>query len=464
MAMAARRERGLLDPDAPEGESLFDHHVYCIASDGDIEEGVSSEASSLAATQRLGNLTLIYDHNHISIEDDTTIALSEDTAARYEAYGWHVQEVDWLSADGSYHEDVAALARALDKARAVTDRPSFISLRTIIAWPAPDAQNTGKAHGSALGADEVAATKKVLGLDPDKTFDVDPEVLAHARQVVERGRAAHAEWDQKFAAWAAKNTDGKALLDRMRTRTLPDGWSSALPEFPADAKGMATRKASGKVLEKIAPVLPELWGGSADLAESNNTTPEGEPSFLPEDRQSKMFPGGPFGRVLHFGIREHAMGSIMNGIALHGGTRVYGGTFLVFSDYMRPAVRLAALMQLPVTYVWTHDSIGLGEDGPTHQPIEHLAALRAIPGLDVVRPADANETVVAWRTNREHADRTSPHTLTPQDLPGWDRTENAASAGRTTRSPGMARSEARCSIGWCVGPSSPTPTESCVQL
>src|SRR4051794_30866665 len=438
MAMAARRERGLLDPDAPEGESLFDHQVYCIASDGDIEEGISGEASSLAGTQRLGNLTLIYDHNHISIEDDTTIALSEDTAARYEAYGWHVQEVDWLSADGTYHEDVAALASALDKARAVTDRPSFISLRTVIAWPAPDAQNTGKAHGSALGADEVAATKKVMGMNPDKSFDVDPDVLAHARQVVDRGRAAHAEWDERFAAWASKNGDGKALLDRLRTRTLPEGWTSALPEFPADAKGMATRKASGKVLEKIAPVLPELWGGSADLAESNNTTPEGEPSFLPEDRQSKMFTGGPFGRVLHFGIREHAMGSIMNGIALHGGTRVYGGTFLVFSDYMRPAVRLASLMQLPVTYVWTHDSIGLGEDGPTHQPVEHLAALRAIPGLDVVRPADANETVAAWKAILEHTDRPAGLALSRQTVPtfprgtdGFATTANVAKGGYT---------------------------------
>ncbi len=429
MAMAARRERGLLDPDAAEGESLFDHHVYCVASDGDIQEGISSEASSLAGTQRLGNLTLIYDQNHISIEDDTSIALSEDTAARYEAYGWHVQRVSWLSDDGRYDEDVQALATALDRARAVTDRPSFIALRTVIAWPAPDAQNTGKAHGSALGADEVAATKKVMGMSPERTFDVDPEVLSHARAVAERGRAAHAEWDERFAGWTAKNPDGAALLARMRTRTLPDGWTSALPEFPADAKGMATRKASGKVLDKIAPALPELWGGSADLAESNNTTPEGEPSFLPEDRQSKMFPGGPFGRVLHFGIREHAMGSIMNGIALHGGTRVYGGTFLVFSDYMRPAVRLAALMQLPVTYVWTHDSIGLGEDGPTHQPIEHLAALRAIPGLDVVRPADANETVVAWRTILEHTDRPAGLCLSRQDLPVWDRTEVASAEG-----------------------------------
>ena len=432
MAMAARRERGLLDPDTAPGESLFDHDVWCIASDGDMEEGISGEASSLAGTQRLGNLTLIYDHNHISIEDDTSIALSEDTAARYAAYGWHVQEVDWLADDGTYDENVQALANAFDKARAVTDRPSFISLRTIIAWPAPDAQNTGKAHGSALGEAEVKATKKVLGMNPDLTFDVDPEVLAHARGVVERGRAAHAEWDATFATWAAKNPDAVALLDRMRTRTLPEGWATAIPQFPADPKGMATRKASGAVLNAIVPTLPELWGGSADLAESNNTTPKGEPSFLPEDRQSKEFPGGLYGRVLHFGIREHAMASIMNGITLHGGTRVYGGTFLVFSDYMRPAVRLAALMKLPVTYVWTHDSIGLGEDGPTHQPIEHLAALRAIPGLDVVRPADANETAVAWRTVLEHTDRPAGLALSRQDLPVWDR-EVFGSAEGTAR-------------------------------
>ena len=432
MAMAARRERGLLDPDPPEGESIFDHDVWCIASDGDIEEGVSSEASSLAGTQRLGNLTLIYDHNHISIEDDTVIALSEDTLARYAGYGWHVQEVDWLSGSGKYVENVQALADAFDAAKAVTDRPSFISLRTVIAWPAPNAQNTGKAHGSALGAEEVAATKKVMGLNPDLTFDVDPEVLGHAREVVARGRSLHADWDERFATWATDHPEQKALLDRMSTRTLPEGWTKALPDFPVDPKGMATRKASGTVLEKIAPVLPELWGGSADLAESNNTTPAGEPSFLPEDRQSKEFPGGPYGRVLHFGIREHAMGSIMNGITLHGGTRVYGGTFLVFSDYMRPAVRLAALMQLPVTYVWTHDSIGLGEDGPTHQPVEHLAALRAIPGLDVVRPADANETVVAWRTILEHTDRPAGLALSRQNLPIWDR-EVFASAEGTAR-------------------------------
>jgi transketolase len=421
MAMAARRERGLLDPDAPQGESPFDHTIWCFASDGDMEEGISSEASSLAATQRLGNLVLLYDDNHISIEDDTSIALSEDTVARYEAYGWHVQRVDWLEGSGSYDENVQALGKAFDAALRETERPSFIALRTIIGWPAPNLQNTGKAHGSALGADEVAATKKILGFDPGKTFDVDPEVLAHARKVIERGRELHASWNETFTTWADGNADGKALLERMQDRRLPDGWANALPEFPADEKGMATRKASGEVLSAIAPVLPELWGGSADLAESNNTTPKGEPSFLPEDRQSKEFPGGPYGRVLHFGIREHAMGSILNGIALHGGTRPYGGTFLVFSDYMRPAVRLAALMKLPVTYVWTHDSIGLGEDGPTHQPVEHLAALRAIPGLDVVRPADANETAVAWRTILEHTDRPAGLCLTRQNVPTWDR-------------------------------------------
>jgi transketolase len=429
MAMAARRERGLFDPEAAEGESPFDHNVWAFASDGDMEEGISNEASSIAAVQRLGNLTLLWDDNHISIEDDTVIALAEDVAGRYEALGWHVQRVDWLDDHGSYHENVETLAEAFDAALAVTDRPSFIALRTVIAWPAPNAQNTGKAHGSALGSDEVAATKRLLGFDTSRTFEVADEVIAHTREVIGRGRAAHAEWQQKFDEWAAANPDGKALLDRMSTRQLPDGWESALPEFPADPKGMATRKASGNVLTAIAPVLPELWGGSADLAESNNTTPEGEPSFLPDDRQSKEFPGGPFGRVLHFGIREHGMGSILNGIALHGGTRPYGGTFLVFSDYMRPAVRLAALMQLPVTYVWTHDSVGLGEDGPTHQPVEHLAALRAIPGLDVVRPADANETVVAWRTILGHTDRPAGLVLTRQNVPTFDRSVLSSADG-----------------------------------
>ncbi|MDW5328103.1 transketolase [Plantactinospora sp. KLBMP9567] len=428
MAMAARRERGLLDPDASAGTSPFDHHIWCIASDGDIEEGISHEASALAGHQQLGNLILIYDDNEISIEDDTRIAKSEDVAARYEAYGWHVQTVDWRSGDadqGHYHEDVEALHAALLAARAETGRPSFIALRTIIGWPAPTKQNTGKIHGSALGADEVAETKKLLGFDPAQHFEVDEEVLAHARQVLERGRAAHAEWDTAYQAWADANPEGKALHDRLATRTLPAGWTDALPEFPADAKGIATRAASGKVLQALAPVLPELWGGSADLAESNNTSMEGEPSFIPSEYATKAFPGNEYGRTLHFGIREHAMGAILNGIALHGGTRPYGGTFLVFSDYMRPAVRLAALMKLPVVYVWTHDSIGLGEDGPTHQPVEHLTALRAIPGLDVIRPADANETAWAWRRALEHTDRPSALALSRQPLPTFDRTELA---------------------------------------
>ncbi len=429
MAMAARRERGLLDPDAAPGESPFDHHIYCFASDGDLEEGVSGEASSIAGTQRLGNLTLVWDDNHISIEDDTNIAFTEDTVARYSAYGWHVQRVDWLDDDGSYVENVGALYEALLAAQQVTDRPSFIALRTIIGWPAPNKQGTGKAHGSALGAAEVAATKTVMGMDPDKKFDVPPEVLDHARGVIARGQALRVKWQETYDAWAAANPEGVALLERMSRRRLPEGWEGALPVFEPDQKGIATRAASGKILTAIAPILPELWGGSADLAESNNTTPEGQPSFLPEDRQSKAFPGGPYGRVLHFGIREHAMGSILNGIALHGGTRPYGGTFLTFSDYMRGAVRLAAIMKLPVTYVWTHDSIGLGEDGPTHQPIEHLAALRAIPGLDVVRPADANETAVAWRTILENIDRPAGLILSRQNLPIIDRTVFASAEG-----------------------------------
>ncbi|CAA9248448.1 MAG: Transketolase [uncultured Blastococcus sp.] len=422
MAMAARRERGLFDPEAPEGESLFDHTVWVIASDGDLEEGVSGEASSLAGTQQLGNLVLIYDDNKISIEDDTTVAFTEDVGKRYEAYGWHVQRVD----DG---EDLAALDAAFAAAKAETGRPSIIVLRTIIGWPAPNKQNTGAAHGSALGEDEVRATKEVLGLDPDKSFEVAPEVIEHARKVVARGQEAHAAWQQQFDAWASANPEGAALLERMRTRTLPEGWAEKLPSWDADPKGVATRKASGEVLAALYPELPELWGGSADLAESNNTAVKGEPSFLPASRQTKMWTGGPYGRTLHFGVREHAMGAIMNGIALHGGTRVYGGTFLTFSDYMRGAVRLAALMQLPVTYVWTHDSIGLGEDGPTHQPIEHLAALRAIPGLDVVRPADANEVSVAWRTILENNDRPAGIILSRQNLPVFDRGEFASAEG-----------------------------------
>ncbi|HYB18274.1 MAG TPA: transketolase [Streptosporangiaceae bacterium] len=419
MAMAARRERGLFDPDAEPGRSPFDHHIYVFASDGDIEEGISHEVSSLAGHHRLGNLIVLYDDNYISIEDDTHIAKSEDVAARYEAYGWHVQRLSWRTPNG-YHEDVQSLYQALLTAREQAEAPSLIALSTIIGWPAPHKQNTGAAHGSALGADEVAATKEVLGFDTGVDFPVEDKALARARHVAERGKSLHAEWEQSFAAWSAANPDRRALFDRLAARRLPDGWAGVLPSFPADGKAMATRKASGTILSALAPVLPELWGGSADLAESNLTTMEGEPSFIPVDHQTEMWPGNPYGRTMHFGIREHGMGAILNGIALHGGTRPYGGTFLVFSDYMRPSVRLAALMQLPVTYVWTHDSIGLGEDGPTHQPIEHLWALRAIPGLEVVRPSDANETVVAWRTILERA-KPAGLCLTRQGLPVFDR-------------------------------------------
>jgi transketolase len=434
MAMAARRERGLLDPDTEPGQSVFDHNIWAIASDGDLEEGISHEASALAGHQKLGSLTMIYDDNEISIEDDTRIAKSEDVAARYEAYGWHVQTVDWRTGhadEDDYHEDVEALHDALMAAKAETDRPSFIALRTIIGWPAPNKKNTGKIHGSALGADEVAATKKILGFDPAENFAVDDKVLTHVREIVERGRAAHAQWQQAYDAWAGANPDRKALHDRLATRTLPQNWFEALPEFPADPKGIATRAASGKVLDALAPVLPELWGGSADLAESNNTTMKGEPSFVPAEHATKAFPGQEYGRTLHFGIREHGMGAILNGIVLHGGTRPYGGTFLIFSDYMRPAVRLAALMKLPVVYVWTHDSIGLGEDGPTHQPVEHLTALRAIPGLDVVRPGDANETAWAWRAALEHTDRPTALALSRQALPTIDRSVYASAEGVT---------------------------------
>lgn len=390
MAMAARRERGLFDPEAPAGQSPFDHHIYVIASDGDIEEGVTSEASSIAGRQQLGNLIVIYDDNKISIEDDTTIALSEDTGARYEAYGWHVQYVDG-------GENVTGLLAAIEAAQQVTDKPSFIVLRTVIGYPAPNLMNTGKIHGAALGAEEVAAVKEILGFDPEEHFVVEDDVLAHTRKDRERGQAAHAAWQQDFDAWATREPERKALFDRLTARELPAGWDNNLPVFPEDEKGLATRAASGKFLSAVADALPELWGGSADLAGSNNTTMDGADSFAPIAATTKEWNAHPYGRTLHFGIREHAMGSMLSGIALHGPTRPYGGTFLVFSDYMRPAVRLAALMQVPVTYVWTHDSIGLGEDGPTHQPVEHLAALRAIPGLSVVRPADANETVYAWQ-------------------------------------------------------------------
>jgi transketolase len=411
-AMAARYERGLFDPDAAEGTSPFDHHIYVIASDGDMEEGVTSEASSLAAVQKLGNLIVFYDHNEISIEDDTNIALCEDTAARYEAYGWHVQHVGG-------GENVVAIEEAIAEAKAVTDKPSFIAVRTIIGYPAPTKMNTGKAHGSALGDEEVAAIKKILGFDPDKKFEVRDEVIAHTRELVQRGKDAHEKWNSDFEAWAKREPERKKLLDRLTAEKLPDGWDADIPHWEPGDKALATRSASGKVLSAVGPHLPELWGGSADLAGSNDTTMDNVKSFGPPSITTKDYTADWYGRTLHFGIREHAMGSILSGIVLHGPTRAYGGTFLQFSDYMRPAVRLAALMDIDTIYVWTHDSIGLGEDGPTHQPIEHLAALRAIPRLSVVRPGDANETAYAWRTVLARGNGSGPVglILTRQGLP-----------------------------------------------
>ncbi|WP_460736624.1 transketolase [Nocardioides ginkgobilobae] len=422
MAMSARRVHGLLDPEAAAGESLFDHQVYVLCSDGDLQEGVSGEASSIAGTQQLGNLTVVYDRNRISIEGDTDVAFTEDVAARYEAYGWHVQVVDWTQGGTTYKEDVHALYDAVRAAAEVTDKPSLVVLDTIIAWPAPNAQGTEAAHGSALGAEEVAATKKVLGFDPEQHFEVPEDVLAHTRALRERGAAWGKQWDEAYAAWAAANPDRAELLHRLKRRELPAGLAEALPTFEPDAKGVATRSASGQVINAIAGVMPELWGGSADLAGSNNTTIKGAPSFLPADNGAEGYEADPFqGRVLHFGIREHGMGAIMNGIAADRLTRVFGGTFLTFSDYMRGAVRVAALSQLPVTYVWTHDSIGLGEDGPTHQPVEHIASLRAMPGLDVIRPADANEVAVAWATLLRHTDRPAALALTRQNVPVFPR-------------------------------------------
>ncbi|AQW50023.1 transketolase [Streptomyces violaceusniger] len=426
MAMAARYERGLFDPEAPEGASPFDHTIWAIVSDGDLEEGISAEASSLAGHQKLGNIVALYDDNHISIEGDTATALSEDVLKRYEAYGWHVQRIEQAES-GDF--DIHALYAALKAAQAETERPSIIAARTIIAWPAPNAQNTEASHGSALGADEVAATKRVLGFDPEQHFAVETDVINHTRALVDRGREAHAAWDKKVQEWRNANPERAALFDRITAGELPEGWESALPVFEP-GKDVATRKASGQVLKALGGVLPELWGGSADLAGSNNTTIDASSSFLPKG--NPLPEADPYGRTVHFGIREHAMGSAMNGIALHGNTRVYGGTFLVFSDYMRPAVRLAALMKLPVTYVWTHDSIGLGEDGPTHQPVEHLSVLRAIPGLNVVRPADANETAIAWREiTRRHSANPAPHglALTRQNVPTYEASEDAAKGG-----------------------------------
>lgn len=412
MAMAARYERGLFDPDAAPGSSPFDHFIYVIASDGDIEEGVTSEASSLAAVQQLGNLIVFYDHNEISIEDDTNIALCEDTAARYRAYGWHVQEIEG-------GENVVAIEEAIANAKAATDRPSFISLRTIIGYPAPKLMNTGKAHGAALGDEEVAAVKEILGFDPDKNFEVRDEVIAHTRKLVDRGKEAHQKWQVDFDAWAQAQPERKALLDRLTAEELPDGWDADLPHWEPGSDQIATRKASNEVLNAVGPKLPELWGGSADLAGSNNTTIKGADSFGPPSISTKDYTAHWYGRTLHFGVREHAMGAILSGIVLHGPTRAYGGTFLQFSDYMRPAVRLASLMDIDTIYVWTHDSIGLGEDGPTHQPIEHLAALRAIPNLSVVRPGDANETAYAWRTVLARGNGSGPVglCLTRQGLP-----------------------------------------------
>ncbi|MFE1212883.1 transketolase [Streptomyces albidoflavus] len=429
MAMAARYERGLFDPEAAEGTSPFDHHIYCIAGDGCLQEGISAEASSTAGHQKLGNLIMLWDDNHISIEGDTETAVSEDTLKRYEAYGWHVQRV---APKENGDLDPAALYEAIEAAKAETGRPSFIAMRSIIAWPAPNAQNTEAAHGSALGDDEVAATKRVLGFDPEKSFEVSDEVLAYTRGALDRGRELRAEWEKGYAAWRSANPEHAALFDRVAAGELPEGWEDALPVFET-GKAVATRAASGKILQALGAVVPELWGGSADLAGSNNTTIDKTSSFLPAG--NPLPEADPYGRTIHFGIREHAMAAEMNGIQLHGNTRIYGGTFLVFSDYMRNAVRLSALMHLPVTYVWTHDSIGLGEDGPTHQPVEHLAALRAVPGLNLVRPADANETVVAWREIMRRWTKVygkgAPHglALTRQGVPTYELNENAARGG-----------------------------------
>jgi transketolase len=421
-AMAARYERGLLDPDAAAGQSIFDHSIWVICSDGDLQEGVSAEASSLAGTQELGNLNVIYDDNRISIEGDTHISFTEDVSARYRAYGWHVIEVATMS-DGSV--DIVALDDAMISAKAQTVKPTLIRVKTVIAWPAPKLRNTAKSHGSALGDDEIAATKVELGLNPDEKFAMPDDVLAHIRLVKDRGAATRNEWDKRFTTWKSAHSDKAALLERLVKRELPVEWESVLPVFEA-GKDVATRAASGKVINAIAGVLPEFWGGSADLADSNNTTIEGGDSFLPSS--SAMKGANPYGRIIHFGIREHAMGSILNGITLHGLTRSFGGTFAVFSDYMRPSVRLAALMNIPTTFVWTHDSIGLGEDGPTHQPIEHLAALRAIPNFATIRPADANEVAQAWKSILLRQ-QPAGILLSRQNLPVFDRTICASAEG-----------------------------------
>ncbi len=423
-AMSQRFERALFDGQN-QGESPFDHKVYVIAGDGDLQEGVSAESASIAGHLGLGNLIVIYDANQISIEDDTNISFTEDVAARYRAYGWQTLEVDWRK-DG-YREDVSALYEAIREAQLETDKPTLITLRTIIGWPSPEKQNTGKIHGSKLGAEELAGLKVALGFDPEKSFDVSPAVIAHTRKLVERGAQQHAEWNQQFEAWKSSNPAASELFDRLEAGQLPADLEDSLPVFEAGTE-VATRAASGKVINALAAKLPELWGGSADLAESNNTTIEGGGSFVPSKWQTKHWTPKAAGRILHFGVREHAMGAILNGITLSGRTRVFGGTFLVFSDYMRPAVRLAALMGIPSTFVWTHDSVALGEDGPTHQPIEHLTALRAIPQLDVVRPADANETAQAWLEIMRRKNNPAGIVLTRQNLPVVDRSKFASAA------------------------------------
>lgn len=435
MAYAARYERGLFDPEAAPGQSPFDHFIYVLAGDGDLQEGVTAEASSLAGHQKLGNLIAIYDSNQISIEDDTNISFSEDVGARYEAYGWHVVEVDWHRT-GSYQEDVQELFDAIAQAKAETDKPSLIILKTIIGWPSPTKQNTGKIHGSALGADEVRALKLALGFDADESFAVAPEVLEHTRKAMQRGAERRTAWTESFHRWAAAHPEQKTLFDRLQARELPENIATELPTFEGGTS-VSTRAASGKVIAALAEHLPELWGGSADLADSNNTTIPGAASFVPEQWSTNVYSGHDYGRVLHFGIREHAMGAILNGIQLHGNTRSYGGTFLIFSDYMRPAVRLAALMNVPSIFVWTHDSIALGEDGPTHQPIEQLWSLRSIPNLAMVRPADANEVAIAWHETLSRHGGPTGLALTRQNVPVFTRGNGDASGTELASAEGV---------------------------
>jgi transketolase len=430
-AYAARYERGLYDPNAATGTSPFDHFVYVIAGDGDLQEGVTAEAASLAGHQKLGNLVVIYDSNQISIEDDTDISFTEDVSARYESYGWHVQTVDWRKT-GNYVEDIEELYNAIQAAKAATDKPSLIRLRTIIGWPSPTKQNSGKIHGAKLGAEELAGLKKALGFDPEQSFEVSPEVLAHTRGYQQFATENRKVWESAFDDWANSNPEQKKLLDRVESGKTPDDLDASLPVFESGTE-VSTRSASGKVINAIAKVMPELWGGSSDLAESNLTTIEGAPSFIPSEWSTHEWKGNKYGRVLHFGIREHAMGAILNGIVLHGKTRAFGGTFLIFSDYMRPAVRLAALMGVPSIFVWTHDSVALGEDGPTHQPIEQLATLRAIPNLDIVRPGDANETAYAWKTILERRQGPAGIALTRQNVPVFQRGEGFADASNTAK-------------------------------